>query len=332
MFLTNKAGPLPVWGWLGIAGAGAAVLYKRGGSKPPNGQNMPGGQTIGSIDSVNASSAVTENQNLGWDAVPVLYAAGPSVSQIDGSFFGDGPLSLWTAGPMEYSDVFGGHGGRGRDRRRDARRGRGGIGTRGSGRDLFDPPPGAGGFGYHHSRGPNFPPVPQGGEGYENGGQNQQGFGGGRATGGGNPWAQQTTMGCSGNDYCTQDGDTLQGIAERQWGKGSPFDGLLSANANSLGDKGGNDRLEAGLHLTIPGAPSSGPPSPGGPAGNGMGAGGTQYGNNGNNHGSPTAGQSGGNSSRVKRGNASTQYVAPQGPTAKPPKAPQKSRPRGGRR
>lgn len=329
MFLTNKAGPLPVWGWLAIAGGGAAVLYKRSQSPVVNGQNQPGGQTVGSIDSVNASSALTENQNLGWDAVPVLYAAGPSVSQIDPSFFGEGPLSLWTGGPMEYSDVFGGHGGGRRDRGRDRRRGRHGAG---GGRDLFDPPPGAGGFGYHHSRGPNFPQVPPGGEGYENGGQNVAAFGGGRATGGGNPWAQQTTMGCSGNDYCTQDGDTLQSIAERQWGKGSPFDGLLSANANTLGGKGGNDRLEAGLHLTIPGAPSSGPPSPGGPAGNGVGAGGTQYGNNGNNHGSPTSGQSGGNSSRVKSGNASTNYVATQAPVAKSKPAPSRSRPKGGRR
>lgn len=352
MFLANKLGFMPVWGWLAtVGGGGGYYLWSRNRYQPKrsrsmaDGQNQPGGQTsssAGYIDSINASSALIENQNLGFDTVRFGDAYGPGVDYIDPSFFGDGPLSLWSGGPMEYSDVFGGYGGRGQDRRRDRRRGRGMFGMSGGGRDLFDSGPGAGGFGYHRSRGPNFPPVPSGGEGYENAGQNVIGFGGGRSRGGGMPFAQQSTLGTSGNSYLVQQGDTLTGIANKLWGGGSSFQALASANAGVLSGKGANDALTAGLTLTVPGAPASGPPAPGGPAGNGVGGG--SIGANGYNYGigqhedytgasgggSPSAGQSYSNSSRVKSGNASTNYAVgggQSGVSAAPSKKPTTQRP-----
>jgi LysM domain len=358
MFLSNKLGFMPVWGWIATVGVGGAYLWYRQNTpdgRIKDGQNAPGGQTssgAGYIDAINASSAIIENQNLGFDTVRFGDAYGPGVSYIDPGFFGDGPLSLWTAGPMEYSDVFGGYGGPGRDRRRDRKRYRGGVfGFGGGGRDLFDSPPGSGGFGWHHSRGPGFPPVPVGGEGYENAGQNVAGFGGERAHGGGMPWGQQTTMGTSGNSYLVQQGDTLTGIANKLWGQGSNFQALASANAGVLSGKGANDALTAGLTLTVPGAPASGPPAPGGPAGNGVGGG--SIGANGLNYGigqhddytgasgggSPSSGQSYSNSSRVKSGNSASNYAVGQGQSGvktsnkqQPPQRPSRNRPGTGRR
>lgn len=367
MFLTKTVGFLPVWGWMAGAGGGYAIYRWRAntykpGKRKSDGQNSPGGQNVSYMDAYNASSALIENQNLGFDTVRFGDAYGPGVSYIDPSFFGDGPLSLWAAGPMEYSDVFGGFGRDRRDGRGHRRdRGRRMFGARGGGRDLFDPPPGGGGFGYHHSRGPSFPPVPVGGEGFENGGQNVAAFGGHRARGAGMPWDQQSTMGTSGNSYLIQRGDTLNGIAAKLWGQGSSYQGLAQANAGILNGKGPNDSLAAGLTITIPGAPSSGPPAPGGPAGNGVGGGsvganGTNYGTGGapvgdypgantsgagaSGGGSPSAGQSWSNSSRVKSGNVATNYATGQGQSGvrtsnkqKPTtQAPARNRPGTGRR
>ena len=328
-FLTTKILFLPAWGWIATAGAGSGLLWYKSRTSS-DGSTAPGGQTMGQMDATNAFSATIENQNLGWDAYPVEYAYGPLVSYSDPSFFGEGPLSLWTAGPMEYTDIFGGYGGRRNHRGRDRRRYRGGLsGFGGSRRDLFDSPPGAGGFGYHHPKGPGFPPAPAGGEGFDNAGQNVTGFGGGPAHGGGMPFPQQTTIGANANSYIVQSGDTLAGIAAKLWGAGSDFSAIATANAGVTKGKGPNVGLAAGLTLTIPGAPSQGPAAPGGPAGNGVGGGsiganGLNYGSNGTSGdypgaqtsnagasggGSPSAGQSWSNSSRVKSGNKSSNYA-----------------------
>lgn len=318
--------PWILWlGGLGLAGAGGYAYMQTRPGDPDNGSVQPGGQTVGNIDRTNAMSAEIENQSLGFDAYPISYAAGPAISTIDGGFFGAGPQSDWS-GQRDYTDVFGGGAGYGEYRSRGGR-------GRFSRHQYDNHRPGAGGFGRHRRRW-DGEALPAGGEGWENNGQNHRGEGGGMAAGGGMPWAQQTTMGTSGYQYQTQQGDTLSGIANRYWGNGASFEGLQSAN-NNLGGYGGTDQLQAGMSLTIPGAPSSGPPSPGGPAGNGIGGG--SVGANGYNSGvngadpshgpgqaypgagtasagasgggSPTAGQSGGNSSRVKSGNASSNYA-----------------------
>lgn len=313
--------------WAGLAAAGGLGFYAWNKSGTDDGSEQPGGQTVGNIDRTNAMSAEIENQSLGFDAYPINYAAGPAISTIDGGFFGAGPQSDW-AGQRDYTDVFGGGAGYGEYR---SRGGRGRFSGRS--RRYDNHRPGAGGFGRHRQRWDGEAP-PSGGEGWENNGQDHRGRGGGMASGGGMPWAQQTTMGTSGYQYQTQQGDTMSGIANRYWGNGASYDGLQSAN-NNLGGYGGNDTLQAGMSLTIPGAPSSGPPAPGGPAGNGIGGG--SVGANGYNAGvhgadpssgpgqaypgagtasagaggggSPSAGQSGSNSSRVKSGNASSNYA-----------------------
>jgi hypothetical protein len=147
--------------------------------------------------------------------------------------------------------------------------------------------------------------------------------------GGGMPFPMQSQQGALGNQYMIQDGDTLTGIATKLWGRGSDYSGLIGANA-TLSNRGANDSLPTGLSITIPGAPSAGPPAPGGPAGNGVGGGsiGAQGFNTGggpapydqangtagaysaaSGGGSPSAGQSGSNSSRVKAGHASSNYA-----------------------
>lgn len=331
-FLTKKAGPLPVWGWGAVAAGGAFMLFRKSAAPKTNGSDASsGGQSI-----PNYNFKTTLSQNNGWDTVPYSpHPYGSMVSEIDGSFFGDGPLSLWTGGPMEYTDVFRDHQGRDRGVGRYRGRDREGYGPHSGGRDHFNPPPGGGGFGYHHWKGPGFPPPPSGGEGYDNGGDHfYGGTGGGPARTGGNPWNQQVTQGTQGGQYHVQRGDTYQSVADKLWGPGSDFSGLQSANGGQR--VGRNGQLSAGITLTVPGAPSSGPPAPGGPAGNGIG-GGSINGNGVNpgstpaliggygpgqtqpgagtssagagGGGSPTLGQSGGNSSRVKRGNASRSYA-----------------------
>jgi LysM domain len=362
--------------WIGgaLAASGAGLMYYRSKThQPADGQNMPGGQTVGNIDAVNAFSATIENQSLGFDAYPIDYAAGPSISFIDQGFFGAGPQSAWFGRPADYADVFADY--RGDPNEWERRHNRGGRGAyRFHGRDRFgrertdeysDHRPGAGGFGRHRPRW-NGESPPSGGEGYENDGQNYIGFGGGPARGAGMPWQQQTTMGTSGQDYRIQQGDSLTGIASKFWGDGSSYQGLQAAN-NNLGGYGGNDQLPVGGSISIPGAPQSGPPAPGGPAGNGIGGG--SVGANGYNAGisgadpsagpgqaypgagtasagasgggSPSAGQSGGNSSRTRLGNASTNYavgggqsgVQTKGASKKPTtQAPARNRPSAGRK
>lgn len=349
MFLANKLGPLPIWGWGVVAAGGGGIAYYKSKQPPKDGTNMPGGQAVGdsysTMDSVNAASALIENdQNIGWGAMPDNLAFGPGVSYIDGSFFGDGPLSLWSAGAMDYSDTFQGWSGQRRGGRgRRGRRGLYGFG-RSDRRTLGDDhPPGAGGYGRHRRKW-DGQQVPSGGEGFGNGGDGfvagAGGFGArgsmGWETGGGMPCPQQSTMGASGGQYHVQAGDTLSGIAARLWGNGADASGLLAANANVIGGQGVNATLDSGLVLTVPGAPNSGPPAPGGPAGNGIGggsvgvngynsgAGPTNPASQGGNQswpgqgtasagasggGSPTAGQSGSNSSRVRSGNASSNYA-----------------------
>ena len=332
-FLTKKVGPLPTWGWGAVAAGGTFLLLKGGGGGSRAGKASDnGGQSL-----PNYNFQTTMSQNLGDNTLSMAtHPFGSFVSEVDESHFGLGPLSLWTGGPMEYTDVFHNH----RDRDRGIGRYRGGsregYGPRGGGRDRFGARPGGGGFGYHHSKGPGFPPPPTGGEGYDNGGQGIAGAGGGRASGGGNPWNQQVTQGTQGGQYLVQKGDNLQSIAERLWGPGADSSGLAAANGNLLAGGRNGASVQAGMILTVPGAPSSGPPAPGGPAGNGVGGGsinanGTNPGQHpaypgmaGNGQaepgagtssagaaggGSPTGGQSGGNSSRVKRGNASRNYA-----------------------
>lgn len=355
MDLKGKVGPLPLWGWGAVVAGGAFLLIKSGGGSAKQGS---GGQGTAKLPTYKTDSTLT--QNIG-DSYPVnQFGYGPSDSYISDSFFGS-PLSLWTAGPMDYTGLFHDH--RDRDRQdwdtRGRKRGRGGgrsdrdmvsHGRRGDrdndqhGERAFDnrggsdngfgndSPAGAGGFGYHHSKGPRFPSAPTGGEGYDNGGQNFIGAGGGPARTGGNPWSQQTTMGTQGQQYLVQKGDTLNGIAQKLWGPGSDGSSIQQANSGVLGGGGQNGGLAQGLLLTIPGAPQSGPPAPGGPAGNGIGGGSVSA--NGSNYGvgaaygdhkgagtsmagasgggSPTEGQSGGNSSRAKQGNASRDYATSQ--------------------
>lgn len=339
-FLTKKVGPLPTWGWGAVAAGGTFLLLKGGGGggKGPKNAADNGGQSI-----PNYNFKTTMSQNIGGDSVSYAthpFGDGSHVSEIDESFFGNGPLSLWTGGPMEYTGVFRDHRGRDRGEGQYGRRGSRHYGPRGGGRDEFNPPPGGGGFGYHHWKGPGFPPPPSGGEGFDNGGQSYTGgSGGGPARTGGNPWNQQVTQGTQGGSYTTRQGDNLQSIAEKLWGPGSDSSGLESANGNILqgrGNRNKNGSVRAGLVLTVPGAPSSGPPAPGGPAGNGVGGGSINAsGSNPGQHpafpgmagngqaepgagtssagagggGSPTDGQSGGNSSRVKSGNASRSYA-----------------------
>jgi len=366
--LKAKVGPLPLWGWGAVVAGGAFLLIEKGKGASGSGS---GGQGTGKLPNYNTNSTLT--QNIG-DAYPVnQFGYGPSDSYISDSFFGS-PLSLWTAGPMDYTGMFRDHRNRDRqdwdtgsgrrsgdrrrgrhDRDRDQRGGErggdwgngggdGGRGGRQGGEGAFDnrggsdngfgngTPPGSGGFGYHHSKGPRFPSAPSGGEGYDNGGQNFIGAGGGPARTGGNPYGQQTTQGTQGQQYLVQKGDTLNGIAQKLWGPGSDGDSIRQANNGSLGGGGQNGGLPQGLLLTIPGAPQSGPPAPGGPSGNGVGGGsisangsnygvGAAYGDHkgagtsmagASGGGSPTEGQSGGNSSRAKSGNASRDYATSQ--------------------
>lgn len=342
--LKAKVGPLPLWGWGAVVAGGAFVLIKSGGGTAA--KQGSGGQGTGTLPTYNSDTTLT--QTIG-DAYPVnQFGYGPNDSYISDSFFGS-PLSLWTAGPMDYTGMFRDH--RNRDRQQWDTHGRGGRsrGRRDRGRggqDAFDnrggsdngfgqnSPPGGGGFGYHHSKGPRFPSAPPGGEGFDNGGQSfVGGSGGGRAQNGGNPYAQQTTSGTQGQQYLVQKGDTLNGIAQKLWGPGSDGSSIATANAGALGNGKSNGQLAQGLLLTIPGAPQSGPPAPGGPSGNGIGGGsisanGSNYGVGGaydntgpgggtssagaSGGGSPTEGQSGGNSSRAKSGNASRNYATSQ--------------------
>lgn len=306
-------------GGLGAAGIGGVFLLAKRKSSADDG---PGGQ--GSLNS-SGNYATLNDPNVGLNVAVSNLSAGPNVSFADPSFFGQGPLSLWTAGPMDYGHGSGGpfHG-----HHHDRRRRRGHHDDRegwSEGRVGDDFPVGAGGFGEHHSRGDHYPPAPSGGEGYENGGQS---FVGGSAPGrsGGNPWAQQTTMGTQGQQYLVQKGDTLSGIAAKLWGRGADSSPIQQANQAVLGGSR-NGSLAAGLLLTIPGAGHSGPPAPGGPAGNGIGGG--SIGSGGYNPGpgqsppgspgtsqdgspgggSPTAGQSWGNSSRAKRGGNASHHA-----------------------
>lgn len=354
MFLTNALGPLPVWAWLGVAGlgGGAYIVHKK--SQQSDGTAMPGGQaTAGTIDPYNAAFAWTSNQNLGEDMSLAGVNASANLSYADESFFG--PLALPLAGPMDYSTVYGPRWRR-RHRDRDGDDWRGGRrhhrrgGRWSGGGDLDDDgPAGAGGFGEHRWRGPGYPPAPPGGEGFDNGGQNAVGFGGGIASGGGLPFPQQTTVGASGNFYVAQHGDSIERIADKMWGPGSNGEALYAANRRVLGQRDRDDRIPAGLGLTIPGAAHHGPPAPGGPAGNGVGGG--SVGANGYNYGtgpagwdgtnqdasgggSPSADQSWSNSSRVKSGNASDWYANGDNDVknAQNNERPSRNRPRSGHR
>ena len=358
--LKEKLGPFPLW----VYGGGVAVLAFVAISKGKAGaaKSGSGGQGTGKLPNYNTTSTLT--QDIGDSYAVNQFGYGPSDSFINDSFFGS-PLSLWTAGPMDYTGMFHDHrdrdrqdwdsdgGGRRRrhrhkgrhdrdmdshgrrgDRDDDDRHGERAFDNRGGSDNGFggDTPPGAGGFGYHHSKGPRFPSAPPGGEGFDNGGQNFIGAGGGPARTGGNPYAQQTTMGTQGQQYLVQKGDTLNGIAQKLWGPGSEGSSIQQANSSNLGGRGSNGNLPQGLLLTIPGAPQSGPPAPGGPAGNGIGGGsisangsnygvGAAYGDHkgagtsmagASGGGSPTEGQSGGNSSRAKQGNAARDYAVSQ--------------------
>jgi len=330
-FLTKKIGPVPVWVYGGVALVGSYLLFRKPG-KPGSGKDQSGGQLM-PYSSYQGSGVA---QNIGGDADSINVSSGmvygALTSQINDGFFGQGPLSLWTAGPMDYSDVFGGR------RRRRHHRGRWAGQESGNVGDDF--PVGAGGYGYHHSKGPMFPPAPAGGEGYDNAGQSTVGgFGGGIALSGGNPFAQQTTMSAQGDMYMVQKGDTYERIAHKLWGRGADPGPLIQANKSFTGHgrNSGRGDLPGGLVLVVPGAPHSGPAAPGGPAGNGVGggsvgAGGTNPGigsapggvtDDGNAQpgsgtswggayggGSPTEGHSNGNSSRTKNTNGSRSYAA----------------------
>jgi hypothetical protein len=343
-FLTKKVGPLPVWAYGAIV-AGGGALFMSSSHPRVKGQGGPGGQALPDY-SFNPLLAQTPDQNNGPDQIPFSTAVyGQLDSEIDNSFFGDGPLSLWTAGPMDYSDTFGGWRGRRRHGHHHRRHHHEGVGD--------DFPVGAGGFGYHHWHGPGFPPAPPGGEGFDNGGQNVVGFGGHGGMSGGNPWPQQTTMIAQSGQYLVQHGDTLRSVAQKFWGKGADFTPLAQANAN-LGIGNGNSHLGAGLVLAVPGASHSGPPAPGGPAGNGVGGGSIGYSgqNNGigeappgaqgmpdagqqaSGGGSPSQGYSHSNSSRTKSGNVARNYAGsiPNSKGTQTPKAPSKSSGKRGRR
>lgn len=299
----------------GLAAAGLGGLFLL--SKRNKASDGPGGQ--GALDSTSNFGTIND-QNTGLNVAVSDLSSGPNLSFTDPSFFGQGPLSLWTAGPMDYSNNFGGNRRRRRGRDRD-------FDGRGPGRVGDDFPPGAGGFGEHRGKGPHFPSAPSGGEGFDNGGQSF--IGGSQPTRtGGNPWQQQTTVGTQGQQYLVQKGDTLQGVAAKLWGRGADASPIQQANQGVLGGSA-SGQLAAGLLLTIPGAGHNGPPAPGGPSGNGIGGGsigadgfnpgvaGAPYGGDSNTQdhpgagtssagapggGSPTAGQSWGNSSRAKRG------------------------------
>src|SRR5882757_6118978 len=102
--LKAKVGPLPLWGWGAVVAGGAFVLIKSGGGGAA--KQGSGGQGTGKLPTYNTDSTLT--QNIG-DSYPVnQFGYGPSDSQISDSFFGS-PLSLWTAGPMDYTGLFHDH-------------------------------------------------------------------------------------------------------------------------------------------------------------------------------------------------------------------------------
>lgn len=250
----------------GLAAVGGYMVYS-GYRAQAGAPSYEGGQVIPGYHFGTVLDQKIDGSKDGYGTIPYnidSLVGGQGVSFIDGSFFGQGPLSLWTAGPMDYSDTFGGGHGR--------RRGRNGGHEWGSVGDDF--PAGAGGYGYHHWHGPGFPPSPAGGEGFDNAGQSfLGGFGGGPAHTGGNPWPQQTQVGTQGQQYRVQKGDTFDSIASKFWGKGSDSSSLQQANSGVAGGGSRGGKLRAGVTLTIPGAPQGGPPSPGGPSGNGVGGG-----------------------------------------------------------
>jgi hypothetical protein len=257
-----------IWAWgLGALAAVGGYFVYSGYRAQAGAPSYEGGQVIPGYHFGTVLDQKIDGSKDGYGTIPYnidSLVGGQGVSFIDGSFFGQGPLSLWTAGPMDYSDTFGGGHGR--------RRGRNGGHEWGSVGDDF--PAGAGGYGYHSWHGPGFPPAPAGGEGFDNAGQGMLGgFGGGPAHTGGMPWPQQSQVGTQGQQYQVQRGDTFASIASKFWGKGADPTPLQQANSGASRGGSTSGRLTAGLTLTIPGAPQGGPPSPGGPSGNGVGGG-----------------------------------------------------------
>jgi len=96
-FLTKKIGPVPVWVYGGVALVGSYLLFRKPG-KPGSGKDQSGGQLM-PYSSYQGSGVA---QNIGGDADSINISSGmvygALTSQINDGFFGQGPLSLWTAG------------------------------------------------------------------------------------------------------------------------------------------------------------------------------------------------------------------------------------------
>lgn len=251
MFLTNKLGPLPVWGWGAIAG-GALLLF--GGHKATQPKGYPG-PAPGSVSG-------TEPQNKGLTIDVNAAGYGSLDSKINGSFFGNGVVELASLNMEDvYSDVFP-------------------VGMGGQIRSLGGVPSGAGGIGTHTKRWEGEAP-PVGGEGYQNYGQ---GTGPRKARntrpiglnfhehhhGGGGPHPQKTTMGSPIHTYMTQHGDNMHNVANKLWGPGQNGTLIHQANPGIAGSP--DEALHPGHMLNIPAAPPIGL-APSGVAGNGVGAG-----------------------------------------------------------
>lgn len=252
MILTNKLGPLPVWGW-GALAAGSLLLL--GGHKTA--QRAEGNAPApGSVSG-------TSPQNKGLTVDVTAQGYGDLDSKINGSFFGNGVVELASLNMEDvYSDVFP-------------------VGMGGQIRSLGGVPTGAGGIGTHTKRWDGEAP-PVGGEGYQNYGQgtgpsqprNTRPIGlnflEGHHHGGGAPHPQKTTMGSPIKTYMTQHGDNMDNVANKMWGPGQNGTLIHQANPGIAGNP--QEALTPGHMLKIPAAPPIGL-APSGVAGNGVGAG-----------------------------------------------------------
>lgn len=110
------------------------------------------------------------------------------------------------------------------------------------------------------------------------------------------PPAQMTTVGTTTGTHRLQVGQTAQDVANTYYGGSTAA--LIAANPQI--NQGGPGLVTSpGMTLRIPGASQEGPPVPGGPAGNGVGGGSFSQ---------PPA-----ISTRVRRGNATSDYAVPGG-------------------
>lgn len=172
-FLTQKMGPLPIWGWGALAAGGTFLVLKSGGKKSAAGgdPNNPNGTGTGSTlnEKRNITATSTSNTNSTWDGSNTWgggnlgFLMGPMPSF--GNFFvhmhHDRDRGGWFSGGRRYNGhgfeghgwKEGGHRGGGDDGGRGGDRGGNRGGSRGGGRGRGG---NGGGFGaIARSFGPN---------------------------------------------------------------------------------------------------------------------------------------------------------------------------------